>query len=200
MNCAGLVPDHRLLAAWGSVGAMVFTPHAHPVPGRLRRALDNQSHLSSMESVPTTAKPMKNLVSSLVFGFLFAAVVLQQCAAATSASIGERRVTELKQLRFGMFVCWSLSMAFYFSEGQWAWPDQPDGGRFQVDGGCNPEMKRAQFRELLPQYGLIEYIRFDHAIGDSGVSHEETVAFCKALQPDCFIGFNHGNSNPPAIL
>jgi alpha-L-fucosidase len=32
-------------------------------------------------------------------------------------------------------------------------------------------------------------------VGDGGLSHAETTAFCKALQPDCFIGYNHG---PPA--
>ena len=42
------------LPGGGPFGAMVVTPHAHPAPGCLRRALDNQAHLSSMESVPTT--------------------------------------------------------------------------------------------------------------------------------------------------
>lgn len=88
-----------------------------------------------------------------------------------------------------------IKLALYFSEGEWAWPNKPDGTRFQNDGGYNPDMKKAQLRELLTQYGPIEYIWFDHAIGDGGLSHEETVKFCKALQPGCFIGFNHG---PPA--
>jgi|GEM_PF-1360972 len=85
-----------------------------------------------------------------------------------------------------------IKLAIYFSEGEWAWPNKPDGSRYQADGGYNPEMKKAQLRELLTDYGPIEYIWFDHAIGDGGVSHEETVAFCKALQPNCFVGFNHG--------
>ena len=88
-----------------------------------------------------------------------------------------------------------IKLALYFSEGEWAWPNKPDGTRYQANGGYNPEMKKAQLRELLTDYGPVEYIWFDHAIGDGGVSHEDTVAFCKALQPDCFIGFNHG---PPA--
>ena len=88
-----------------------------------------------------------------------------------------------------------IKLALYFSEGEWAWPNKPDGKRYQANGGYNPEMKKAQLKELLTDYGPVEYIWFDHAIGDGGVSHEETAAFCKALQPDCFIGFNHG---PPA--
>ena len=90
---------------------------------------------------------------------------------------------------------YGIKLALYFSEGEWAWPDKPTGGRYQANGGYNPEMKKAQLKELLTQYGPIEYIWFDHAVGDGGLSHEETVAFCKALQPDCFVGFNHG---PPA--
>jgi len=88
-----------------------------------------------------------------------------------------------------------IKLALYFSEGEWAWPNKPDGARYQANGGYNPEMKRAQLRELLTDYGPVEYIWFDHAIGDGGMSHADTVAFCKALQPQCFIGFNHG---PPA--
>ena len=84
-----------------------------------------------------------------------------------------------------------LKLALYFSEGDWTWARSVPGGQ----SGPNPEMKKAHLRELLTQYGPIEYIWFDHAIGDGGLSHTETVAFCKALQPDCFIGFNHG---PPA--
>ena len=84
-----------------------------------------------------------------------------------------------------------IKLALYFSEGDWTWEGSVQGKK----SGPNPEMKKAQLKELLTQYGPIEYIWFDHAVGDGGLSHEETVAFCKALQPDCFIGFNHG---PPA--
>ena len=85
-----------------------------------------------------------------------------------------------------------IKLALYFSEGEWAWPNKPDGKRYQADGGYNPEMKKAQLRELLTQYGPIEYIWFDHAVGDGGLSHAETIAFVKSLQPECFAGFNHG--------
>ncbi|OQW97537.1 MAG: hypothetical protein BWK77_01490 [Verrucomicrobia bacterium A1] len=57
-----------------------------------------------------------------------------------------------------------------------------------------PPVSDARVRELQNlQYGPIEYIWFDHAVGDGGLSHAETVAFCKSLQPDCFVGFNHGD-------
>jgi alpha-L-fucosidase len=88
-----------------------------------------------------------------------------------------------------------LKLALYFSEGEWDWPNKPDGTRYQANGGYRPEMKKAQLHELLTEYGPVEYIWFDHAIGDGGLSHEETTRFCKTLQPACFIGFNHG---PPA--
>lgn len=84
-----------------------------------------------------------------------------------------------------------IKLALYFSEGDWTWAGSVPGGK----SGPNPDMKKAQLRELLTQYGPIEYIWFDHAVGDGGLSHADTTAFCKALQPECFIGFNHG---PPA--
>ncbi|MCX7048691.1 MAG: alpha-L-fucosidase [Candidatus Sumerlaeota bacterium] len=84
-----------------------------------------------------------------------------------------------------------IKLALYFSEGDWNWPGAVDGQGGK--GGSNPEMKKAQLKELLTQYGPVEYIWFDHAVGDGGLSHKETVAFCKSLQPGCFIGFNHGD-------
>ncbi|MGA2067232.1 MAG: alpha-L-fucosidase [Thermoguttaceae bacterium] len=84
-----------------------------------------------------------------------------------------------------------VKLALYFSEGDWTWPGAVDGQGGK--GGSNPAMKKAQLKELLTQYGLIEYIWFDHAVGDGGLSHKDTVAWCKSLQPGCFIGFNHGD-------
>jgi alpha-L-fucosidase len=193
------------------------------------------------------------------------------------AAVGEARVRELQELRFGMFVCWSFStfsgkewtpgvkdialfhpsgcdteqwvrtakeagmgyilfltkhhdgfclwdtqttdrkvtksplahdvlselkrscdkhgvkLALYFSEGEWAWPDFPDGRKRRNNGGYNPEMKKAQLRELLTGFGPIEYIWFDYAVGDGGLSHPDTIAFVKSLQPGCFVGFNNGD-------
>jgi len=84
-----------------------------------------------------------------------------------------------------------IKLALYFSEGDWTWPGAVDGAGGK--GGSNPEMKKAQLRELLTQYGPIEYIWFDHAVGDGGLSHKETVAWVKSFQPGCFAGFNHGD-------
>ncbi len=84
---------------------------------------------------------------------------------------------------------YGLKLAIYFSEGEWRWP----GPRQKAGGGVHPEMKKAQLRELLTQYGPIEYIWFDHAVGDGGLSHPETIAWCKQFQPGCLIGFNHGD-------
>ncbi|MDR1221475.1 MAG: alpha-L-fucosidase, partial [Tannerella sp.] len=54
-------------------------------------------------------------------------------------------------------------------------------------------------KELLTQYGNIEYIWFDHAAGTGGLSHDETTAWCKKFQPDCFIGYNHGDQTSADI-
>ena len=84
---------------------------------------------------------------------------------------------------------YGIKLALYFSEGEWRWP----GPRQKNGGGVNSEMKKAQLKELLTQYGPIEYIWFDHAVGTGGLSHRETAAWCKQFQPGCFIGFNHGD-------
>jgi len=107
----------------------------------------------------------------------------------TKAALGRDVLAELKKScdKYG------IKLALYFSEGEWAWPNKPDGKRFSNDGGYDPELKKSQLKELLTQYGPIEYLWFDHAVGDGGLSHAETVAFCKTLQPGCFLGFNHGD-------
>jgi len=80
-----------------------------------------------------------------------------------------------------------IKLALYFSEGEFK--DNKD----YHPGGYTPEMKKAQLKELLTQYGPIEYIWFDHAQTDGGLSHKETIAWCKQFQPGCFVGFNHGD-------
>ena len=107
----------------------------------------------------------------------------------TKAPLGRDVLAELKKScdKHG------IKLALYFSEGEWDWPNKPDGKRYQANGGYNPEMKKAQLKELLTQYGPVEYIWFDHAIGDGGLSHQDTIAFVKSLQPGCFVGFNHGD-------
>ena len=108
----------------------------------------------------------------------------------TKAPLGRDVLAELKKScdKYG------IKLALYFSEGEWAWSDFPDGRKRMNNGGYNPELKKAQLRELLTKYGPIEYIWFDHAVGDGGLSHAETVKWVKSFQPDCFVGFNHGEA------
>jgi alpha-L-fucosidase len=88
---------------------------------------------------------------------------------------------------------YGIKLALYFSEGEF------EDNKLYHPGGYTPEMKKAQLKELLTQYGPIEYIWFDHAQKDGGLNHAETFAFCKSLQPDCFIGFNHGDQSDADI-
>jgi alpha-L-fucosidase len=106
----------------------------------------------------------------------------------TNAPLGRDVLAELKKScdKYG------IKLALYVSEGDWTWPGTTGGKAWQ--GGANAEGKKAQLKELLTQYGPIEYIWFDHAAGDGGLNHVDTVAFCKSLQPGCFVGFNHGQS------
>lgn len=83
---------------------------------------------------------------------------------------------------------YGIKLAIYFSEGEFN-----DNQDYHL-GGYTPEMKKAQIKELLTQYGSIEYIWFDHALTDGGLSHQETVAWCHQQQPETLIGFNHGQA------
>jgi alpha-L-fucosidase len=85
---------------------------------------------------------------------------------------------------------YGLKLALYFSEGDWNWPGAVDGKG--QGGGSNPEMKKAQLKELLTNYGPIAFWWMDHAVGDGGLSHEETVKWMHQFQPNTFVGFNHG--------
>ncbi len=85
---------------------------------------------------------------------------------------------------------YGIKLALYFSEGDWNWPEAEDGKGGK--GGVNPEMKKAQLEELLTQYGPIEFFWMDHAIGDGGLSHEETTKWVHQFQPNTFVGYNHG--------
>jgi alpha-L-fucosidase len=91
---------------------------------------------------------------------------------------------------------YGIKLAFYFSEGDWNWPGAADGeGRRAGKGiGTNPEIKKAQLEELCKQYGPIEFFWMDHAVGDGGLSHKETVEWIHQFQPNCFVGFNHGEA------
>ena len=87
---------------------------------------------------------------------------------------------------------YGIKLALYFSEGDWNWPGAEDGK--WMKGGSNPEMKKAQLKELLTEYGPIEFFWMDHAVGDGGLSHKETVNWVHQFQPNCFIGFNTGET------
>ncbi len=89
---------------------------------------------------------------------------------------------------------YGIKLGIYYSEGDWNWPGatRGKGGSGRDAGGTNPDMKKAQLKELLTQYGPIELIWFDHAVGDGGLSHEETTRWVHQFQPNCFVGYNHG--------
>ena len=70
-----------------------------------------------------------------------------------------------------------------------------DGGGRSGGIGINPQMKKAQLKELVTQYGPIEFFWMDHAAGDGGLSHKETTEFIHQFQPNCFIGYNHGEAS-----
>jgi alpha-L-fucosidase len=82
---------------------------------------------------------------------------------------------------------YGIKLALYFSEGEF------DDNKDYHPGGYTPEMKKMQLKELLTQYGPIEYIWFDHAQGTGGLNHEETAKWCHECQSGTLIGYNHGD-------
>jgi len=76
-----------------------------------------------------------------------------------------------------------IKLALYFSEGDWTWPENK-----------NPEKKKAQLEELCTRYGPIEFFWMDHAQTDGGLDHQATAAWVRRFQPNCFVGFNHGQA------
>jgi len=95
---------------------------------------------------------------------------------------------------------YGMKLALYFSEGDWNWPGASDGQRARHGKSSNPEMKKAQLKELLTNYGPIEFWWMDHAIGDGGLSHEETVEWMHRFQPNTFVGFNSGQPAGRIVL
>jgi len=85
-----------------------------------------------------------------------------------------------------------IKLAMYFSEGDWTFPGAVDGKGRRAGSGRNPEIKKAQLKELTTQYGPIEFFWMDNAVGDGGLSHQETVKWVHRFQPNCFVGFNSG--------
>lgn len=84
-----------------------------------------------------------------------------------------------------------LKLAFYFSEGDWSWTPENKGIH---KSAAKPEIKKAQLKELLTEYGPIEFMWFDHAINDGGLSHADTVKWVHEFQPNTFCGFNTGET------
>jgi alpha-L-fucosidase len=105
----------------------------------------------------------------------------------TKAPLGRDVLAELKKScdKYG------IKLALYFSEGDWTWPGARDGAN--GGSGQDAEKEKAQLTELLSNYGPIEYLWVDHAAGTGGLSHAEFLAHCQSLQPDCLVGFNHGD-------
>ncbi len=87
---------------------------------------------------------------------------------------------------------YGIKLALYFSEGDWNWPGAVDG---RGNLGINPEMKKTQLKELCTNYGPIEFYWMDHAAGDGGLSHKETAEWIHQFQPNCFVGYNHGEAS-----
>jgi len=85
---------------------------------------------------------------------------------------------------------YGIKLALYLAEGDWNWPGAEDGASGK--GGNNPDIKKAQLKELCTMYGPIEFFWMDHAVGDGGLNHKETVEWVHRFQPNCFVGFNHG--------
>jgi alpha-L-fucosidase len=90
---------------------------------------------------------------------------------------------------------YGIKLALYFSEGDWNWQGAVDGKGFWSGDSNNPEMKKAQLKELVTKYGPIEFFWMDHAAGTGGLSHKETTEFIHQFQPNCFVGYNHGEAS-----
>jgi len=99
---------------------------------------------------------------------------------------------------------YGLKLALYFSEGDWTWikdelPDNPmetTSPNWNLPiwkTGQDAALKKAQLKELCTQYGPIEFFWVDHAQSDGGLDHEATMEWVHQFQPNCFMGFNHGD-------
>ncbi|MBW1865835.1 MAG: alpha-L-fucosidase, partial [Deltaproteobacteria bacterium] len=95
---------------------------------------------------------------------------------------------------------YGIKLALYFSEGDWNWPGAVDGKGRKAGAGINPDMKKAQLKELLTNYGPIEFWWMDHAVGTGGLSHEETVDWVHKFQPNSFVGFPNGQPAGRIVL
>ncbi len=101
---------------------------------------------------------------------------------------------------------YGIKLALYFSEGDWTWikGDTPDDGVIPGSKrygdpiwrkGENAALKKAQLKELCTLYGPIEFFWMDHAQGTGGLNHADTTAWIRQFQPNCFVGYNHGEAS-----
>lgn len=77
---------------------------------------------------------------------------------------------------------YGIKLALYFAEG--------DLKENYYPGPYTVEMKKAQLKELLTQYGRIEYMWMDHWLPPPGMDHDQTTAYCHELQPGTLVGYN----------
>lgn len=89
---------------------------------------------------------------------------------------------------------YGLKLALYFSAGDWTWPNAVDGKYMR--GGHNPEVKKAQLKELLTRYGRIEFFWLDTAVGLGGLSRKDTIDWIHQFQPNAFVGYPHRGIGP----
>lgn len=100
---------------------------------------------------------------------------------------------------------YGIKLALYFSEGDWTWikedipqdgtiPGQPKWRDPIWRAGQDSVLKKQQLKELCSNYGPIEFFWMDHAQSDGGLSHRATTEWVNKLQPNCFVGFNHGEA------
>ncbi|MBX7258632.1 MAG: alpha-L-fucosidase [Candidatus Hydrogenedentes bacterium] len=97
---------------------------------------------------------------------------------------------------------YGLELALYFSEGDWTWlkdvpqdgmvPGSPKWGDEVWASSDNAEVKKAQLKELVTEYGPIAFFWMDHAQGTGGLGHKETADWVHQFQPACLVGSNHG--------
>jgi len=98
---------------------------------------------------------------------------------------------------------YGIKLALYFSEDDWTWikgelpqdgfkPDQPKYRDPIWRTGQDSTLKKQQLEELCTNYGPIEFFWMDYAQGTGGLDHKSTVECVHKFQPNCFVGFNHG--------
>ncbi len=99
---------------------------------------------------------------------------------------------------------YGIKLALYFSEADWSWikEETPVAGTTRSHKewrnpiwrtGQDTELKKAQLEELCTRYGPIEFFWMDHAQSDGGLDHAQTAEWVRRFQPNCFVGFNHGD-------